>query len=155
MGAKQILTAAVSGTTCMTLFSEILSKVKGSNYNEAEILSELLNRISPLNKQQARVAGWIGHYGVGIVFSALYDTYLHNTNKKASVFNGVIFGVLSGVAGAAIWHATFKAHPNPPGVDLKNYYKQLIIAHAIFGAAAALTYPDKKVSVVNFKFFLK
>ncbi|MDT3402161.1 hypothetical protein [Mucilaginibacter terrae] len=144
MGVKQVIIAGVTGTTLMTLFSEALSRVKGHNYNEAEILSELLNRVSPLNKQQSRVAGWIGHYGVGAMFATMYDVYLNKSNTKASIINGAIFGALSGLTGAAIWHTTFKAHPNPPGVDLKNYYKQLIVAHVIFGVAAAIIYPENK-----------
>jgi hypothetical protein len=135
---KKVLVAGVTGTTFMTLFSDIVSKVKGSNYNEAEILGELLNRITPLDKQQSRIAGYVGHYGVGQVFAAAYVAYLKNTTTNPNLLNGALYGALSGVAGAFIWHSTFKAHPNPPGVDLKNYYKQLVLAHVVFGVSAAL-----------------
>lgn len=139
MNTKSVVAAAVTGTTLMTLFSEAVSKVKGSNYNEALILGELLNRITPLHKKQAQVAGWAGHYVVGLAFAAVYAAYLEKTTRKPGLFNGIIYGALSGLAGAAIWHVTFKAHPNPPGVDLKNYYKQLVLAHMVFGAVASIT----------------
>jgi len=139
MSTKSVLAAAVAGTSLMTLFSEAVSKAKGSNYNEATILGELLNRITPLNKKQAEAAGWMGHYAVGVGFSAVYAAYLKQTGRKPTLLNGIIYGALSGLAGAAIWHATFKAHPNPPGVDLKNYYRQLVLAHVIFGVAAGAT----------------
>jgi hypothetical protein len=135
---KKVLVAGVTGTTFMTLFSDVVSKVKGSNYNEAEILGELLNRITSLDKQQSRIAGYVGHYGMGQVFAAAYVAYLKKTNTKPNLLNGALYGALSGVAGAFIWHSTFKAHPNPPCVDLKNYYKQLVLAHVIFGVSAAL-----------------
>jgi hypothetical protein len=135
---KKVLVAGVTGTTFMTLFSDVVSKVKASNYNEAEILGELLNRITPLDKQQSRIAGYVGHYGMGQVFAAAYVAYLKKTNASPNLINGALYGALSGVAGAFIWHSTFKAHPNPPGVDLKNYYKQLVLAHVIFGVSAAL-----------------
>jgi hypothetical protein len=144
MNIKQILTAAITGTTCMTLFSEAVSKVKGDEFNEARILGEMLERVTPLQKDQAHVAGWAGHYAVGTVFASLYHSYLKASGARPNMINGLVFGTLSGLAGAAIWHTTFKAHPNPPGVNLKSYYKQLVIAHAVFGAAASLTYPAKK-----------
>jgi hypothetical protein len=135
---KKVLVAGVTGTTFMTLFSDVVSKVKASNYNEAEILGELLNRITSLDKQQSRIAGYVGHYGMGQVFAAAYVAYLKKTNTRPNLINGALYGALSGVAGAFIWHSTFKAHPNPPCVDLKNYYKQLVLAHVIFGVSAAL-----------------
>jgi hypothetical protein len=139
MDTKQVAAAALTGTSLMTLFSEVISKLKGSNYNEAQILGELLNRITPLNKTQAQAAGWVGHYTVGVGFAAVYAAYLKATRRKPTLLNGLVYGALSGLAGAGIWHATFKAHPNPPGVDLKNYYKQLVLAHVVFGAVASLT----------------
>lgn len=146
MKAKEILAASIVSTTFMTLFSDVVSKFKGSNYNEAEILSELLNRVSPLNKQQSRAAGWAGHYAVGVGFATVYAAYLKKTRSKPNLLNGLVFGALSGLGGALIWHATFKAHPNPPGVDLKNYYKQLVIAHIIFGACAAMVLKKEEQS---------
>jgi len=139
MDKKSVAAAAVTGTTLMTLFSEAVSNIKGSNYNEASILGQLLNRITPLNKKEALLAGWAGHYTVGLAFAAAYAAYLKKTNSNPTLLNGAVYGALSGLAGAGIWHATFKAHPNPPGVDLENYYKQLVLAHVVFGLAAALT----------------
>jgi hypothetical protein len=140
MKTNEMIVASLAGTTLMTGFSELMSEVKGSNYNEAEILGELLNRITPLRKTQARLAGWLAHYGVGVVFAAMYDLYLKQTNSKANVVNGSLYGFLSGLAGVGIWKATFKMHPNPPGVDLKTYYPQLVLAHVIFGLVTASAY---------------
>lgn len=139
MNSKQVVAAGITGTTLMTLFSDVVSKIKDSNYNEAKILGELLNRITPLSKKQAQAAGLVAHYSVGVGFAAVYAAYLKKANRKPSVLNGLVYGALSGLAGAVIWHATFKAHPNPPGVDLKNYYKQLVLAHVVFGLVAGIT----------------
>jgi uncharacterized membrane protein YagU involved in acid resistance len=140
MKTNKMLMASLAGTTLMTVFSELMSKAKGSNYNEAEILGELLNRITPLSKTQARLAGWLAHYGVGVVFAAMYDLYLKQTQSKANVASGAVYGFLSGLAGVGVWKSTFKMHPNPPGVDLKTYYSQLVLAHIIFGVVTASTY---------------
>ncbi len=136
--------ASLAGTTLMTAFSELMSKAKGCNYNEAEILGELLNRITPLSKTQARLAGWIAHYGIGVVFAALYDLYLKQTQAKANAASGTMYGFLSGLAGVRVWKSTFKMHSNPPGVDLKTYYPQLVMAHVIFGLITAITYNTMK-----------
>jgi hypothetical protein len=46
---------------------------------------------------------------------------------------GVVLGSASGFFGAEVWRQILKLHPNPPRVDFKNYYKQLIFAHVVFG----------------------
>ena len=144
MKTKEIIAAGVTGTTFMTLFSEVVSQVKGSNYNEAEIIGELVNRITGLKKQQARATGYAAHYTVGVGFATVYAVLLKTAKARPNVLNGMAFGFLNGLVGAAIWHVTFKAHPNPPGVDLKNYYKQLVLAHVIFGVFAALALPQRR-----------
>lgn len=144
MEAPKIITADIVATSCMTLFSHVVSELKGKQFNEAEILSELLNRVSPLTKQQTRVAGWTSHYAIGLVFAALYVQYLKIAGKRPNVINGSVFGALSGLGGALVWKAFFRMHPNPPDVDLKSFYKQLVLAHVVFGAAAALAIPADK-----------
>jgi len=144
MNSNKTLAAGLAGTTFMTLFSEAVSRIEGSNYNEAEVLGELFNRITPLNKAEARVAGYTGHYIVGLGFAVVYSAYLNKFKTKPSILNGIVYGALSGIAGAAVWHAAFKAHPNPLGVKLGNYYQQLVLAHIIFGVSAALVLQTKK-----------
>tara|TARA_B100000678_G_scaffold281557_1_gene279529 strand:+ start:686 stop:838 length:153 start_codon:yes stop_codon:yes gene_type:complete len=39
--------------------------------------------------------------------------------------------------GIGIWETAFRLHPNPPKVDKKDYYSQLLVAHSIFGAGAS------------------
>jgi hypothetical protein len=131
------LTAGVAGTALMTLFSEAISTAKRHNYNEAKLLGKLLDRVTPLNARQSEVGGWIGHFAVGIAFAGIYAAGLETTKSRPNALNGLSYGALSGLAGAIIWHSTFKAHPNPPGVDFKNYYKQLVLAHVVFGLTAA------------------
>ncbi|MVN91624.1 DUF6789 family protein [Mucilaginibacter aquatilis] len=140
MNIKDILMAGFTGTTVMTLFSETVSQLKNANYNEAEILAKLIKRASKMNKRQSTIAGWAAHYAVGTLFAVTYKALLDKGNIKPDLLNGALFGGISGLGGAAIWHSTFNAHPNPPGVNLKNYYTQLVIAHVIFGMAAALVF---------------
>jgi hypothetical protein len=144
MNTKEIIAAGVTGTTLMTLFSEAASKIENTNYNEAQILGELLTRITPLSKHEARAVGWAGHYGMGLAFATLYAAYLKAANTKPGVLNSIAFGTLSGLAGVLIWQSAFKAHPNPQGVKFKSFYKQLVLAHVVFGTAAALVLNKKQ-----------
>jgi hypothetical protein len=139
MNLKRSIAGGIGGTTIMTLFSYMVSRAAKKNFIEPVILSQLLNRITPVGKRNSRIIGWTSHYIVGILFDAIYEEYLELKETKPTLANTFLLGSLSGLAGIAIWHATFTAHPNPPGVDLKNYYKQLFIAHIIFGAGTALT----------------
>jgi len=140
MNIKQILTAATAGTAVMTVFSYAVTKAAKKNFVEPVILGQLLKRITILDKDTAMVTGWASHLGVGVLFTAIYDKYLHLKKTRPTLANALLLGSLGGLTGIAAWHTTFKAHPNPPGVDLKNFYKQLFLAHLIFGAGVALTY---------------
>ncbi len=90
MKITQILTAAITGTTFMTMFSEVVSKLDGHNYNEAKILGELIDRITPLDKKSSQAAGWVGHYGVGVLFAGGYDEFLNCTGVKPNLLNGAV-----------------------------------------------------------------
>jgi hypothetical protein len=149
MNLKKILTAGTAGTAVMTVFSYAVTKAAKKNFVEPVILGQLLNRVTKLNKDTAMAAGWVSHLGVGVVFTAIYDKYLQLKKTRPTLANALLLGSLGGLTGITIWHATFKAHPNPPGVDLKNFYKQLFLAHLIFGAGVALTHEADNFEVVK------
>lgn len=149
MNLRKILTASTTGTAVMTLFSYAVTKAAKKNFVEPVILGQLLNRITTLNKNIAVAAGWASHLGVGVLFTAVYDKYLLLKKTRPTLANALLLGSLGGLTGIAVWHTTFKAHPNPPGVDLKNFYKQLFLAHLIFGAGVALTYEADNLEVVK------
>jgi hypothetical protein len=55
------------------------------------------------------------------------------------LFTGLILGAACGLIGILVWETVFRVHPSPPRIDLKNYYRQLFIAHLIFGTVAAIS----------------
>ncbi|WCT11137.1 hypothetical protein [Mucilaginibacter jinjuensis] len=149
MNLKKIFTAATAGTTVMTLFSYAVTKAAKKNFIEPVILGQLLNRITTLDKDTAMAAGWASHLGVGVGFTAIYDKYLQLKKTRPTLANALLLGSVGGLSGILIWNTTFKAHPNPPGVDVKNFYKQLFLAHLIFAAGVALTYEANDFEVVK------
>ncbi|HEY3405922.1 MAG TPA: hypothetical protein VGK59_21200 [Ohtaekwangia sp.] len=139
MSLKKIISSAILGTTFMTAWSIIVSRKTQKQFREPVLLNLLLRRMAYKNKVDAdSAAGWISHYLAGAAFTAVYDQVWQK--QKPSLRNSLVLGGISGLAGIGIWEMAFQMHPNPPHVDRKNYYQQLLIAHLIFGLFAALGY---------------
>lgn len=141
MSVLKTILAGVAGTTLMTAFSYVVSNVRNKQFREPELLNKLSNRVEKrfhMNHNDAE--GWLMHYGVGLFFSSVYDQLWRKTGIRPSVIQSILLGATTGVAGTAIWELTFRMHPNPPKIDFKEYYIQLLAAHAVFGLFAALAY---------------
>jgi hypothetical protein len=137
----RILTAALLGTSAMTAASYAISRKKNKQFREPDLLAKLLKRLIPdLEKRNAQLSGWMIHYGVGLLFSAIYDKVWTKTKMDPTLKNGLLLGGLSGAAGAIVWKTTFALHPDPPANDREKFYGHLIIAHLIFGAGAVAGY---------------
>lgn len=140
MNLRNLIAAAASGTTLMTIFSHIVSDVEHQDFSEPRLLGRLAHRLVPAsNKKTALLAGWGAHYAVGVLFAAPYYYYLKAAHKKPTVVNSLISGAAGGLAGIGMWKATFSAHPAPPHLPYKKFYSQLFVAHLVFGLATAAT----------------
>lgn len=141
MKAKDVLIAGITGTTFMTLFSYLVSAADDENYSEPERLGQLVDRLLPtLSKEQCQGLGWLGHYGVGLLFSLVYVELWRRRWPRSSIKNNLIVGGISGIIAVAIWKTTFKLHPLPPALSFNKYYLQLIPAHVIFAVFAGIGY---------------
>ncbi|NCD71206.1 hypothetical protein [Mucilaginibacter agri] len=149
MNLRKIFTAGTAGTAAMTLFSYAVSKAAKKNFLEPEIVAQLLNRVTMLNKQSSKLAGWGSHLSIGYLFTSVYDKYLELKKTRPSLANALLLGTVGSVSGILIWKTVFKAYPNPIGIDLKNFYRQLFIAHLVFGAGVALAYELDDLEVVK------
>jgi hypothetical protein len=138
MNFLQILSGGILGTTAMTAFSYAVSQIRKKQFREPELLNELLvhARILKFAPSKNHPTGWIIHYCVGILFMTAYQFITMATHIEPDLSFYTISGLISGFAGVAIWHITLMLHPNPPVVDLKEYYFQLVPAHVIFGMTA-------------------
>ena len=87
---------------------------------------------------------WIGvaaHYLVGIFFAFCYYFLWQQGIGTPTFMSGLLFGVINGLFGIAVWSVVFRLHPNPPQtVSLKVYFPALVAAHLVFGAFLNLTY---------------
>lgn len=143
MRLLRVLLAGIAGTTAMTAFSYAMSTAENKQFREPELLNALVKRLKTrpdIKKKHLNVEGWLMHYMVGLLFSSVYDQVWQKTSINPSFLKSMVMGVTTGVFGISIWYGTFKLHPNPPKVHFKEYYAQLLIAHAIFGVFASWGY---------------
>ena len=138
MHLSKIFIAATCGTTAMTAYSYLVSETKDKNFEEPELLGNMLYKLASLKKKTAYSTGWLLHYAVGIFFTLIYQRLLRKWRISANVKNGFAVGLITGIFAAAVWRVTFLLHPAPPLVDQRRFYSQLTIAHIIFGTVAIL-----------------
>jgi len=84
--------------------------------------------------------GWLGHYGVGLLFSLVYVNLWQSGKLKPDFRTNLWLGGLSGLLAVAVWKTTFKLHPLPPSMSFNKYYMQLIPAHIVFAIFAGTGY---------------
>jgi len=139
--AEEIVVSGTLGTTFMTLFSYLVSAADGENFSEPERLGQLAHRLVPmLDKKQSQALGWLGHYGVGLLFAMVYVELWRRRRPKSSIKNNLIVGSISGLVAVAIWKTTFSLHPLPPRLSFSKYYAQLVPAHVVFAVFAGVGY---------------
>jgi hypothetical protein len=137
------LGAAVAATTAMTLFSYILSKKKGENFREPALLADYAKRNLGTSKKKSQPLGWATHYVVGLGFAIGYRLLLRATRLRPSPKNGIPFGAAAGVIGIFWWKNLFERHLLPPNTSKKRFFRQLIVAHLIFGLVLSETTQKK------------
>ena len=126
----------------MTAFSYWKAKKKNEQFEEPKMLGKLMHNAAPgkIPLKTSIFAGWILHYGVGLAFNSLYHQWWKTKTTAPKAMQGLLLGVPSGAIGIIAWHTAIKLHSNPPETQLKDYYKQLFVAHLIFGLTSAIAY---------------
>jgi hypothetical protein len=141
MKAKGVLVSGITGTTFMTLFSYLVSAADDENYSEPERLGQLAHRLlHKLDEEQSQALGWLGHYGVGVLFALVYTELWQRGKIKPAIKDMLWVGALSGLVAVAVWKSTFKLHPLPPALRFNKYYFQLVPAHVAFAVFAGIGY---------------
>jgi hypothetical protein len=139
---RWISLSAVVSTTLMTLFSYCVGRLRNKQFMEPEILNDLLMRNGTIEKGavQNHPLGWFIHYLVGFQFIIAYEVFWHTTSSSPTLGLFVVLGAVSGGIGVIAWSMFFLSHSNPPRLDFKEFYLQLVVAHMVFGVGAFLTF---------------
>ena len=145
MSTKNILLPAIAGTSLMTLFSYAIAGLEEKNFSEPELLAHIEKKALPKTaKKLALPAGWVTHYGVGVVWVLLFNLIRHNRNISP-VFKSIFgLGGLSGLASILAWKLLLKSLPRRSRSYYVKFYSQLFVVHFIFAVTAILT---EKVTV--------
>lgn len=135
-----IILSGFVATSLMTMFSYIVAEVKKSQFREPQLLNILIT-LAPLIHIKVsirNILGWIIHYIIGWIFVVCFDFIWRYSGVDPSLASGAYLGFIAGIIGVSGWKIFFILSPNPPGIEFKNFYLQLIVAHIIFGLGAAL-----------------
>ncbi|MGY8914849.1 MAG: hypothetical protein ACKVJF_07165 [Flavobacteriales bacterium] len=137
-----ILVAAITATSTMTLFSQLVSKFRNNEFNEAKLLSKFIVRTKSIPKlhKYNTFWGWIIHYAIGVMIAAAMYFVFWNFNLDTTAIYGGLFGLIAGFMGAIGWLGLFTFHSNPPHTDVKEFLIQLVVAHIIFGASVSIVF---------------
>ena len=70
----RIIIATILGTTMMTAFSYLISSTFNKLYKEPVLLNYLLQFLGiNMRDNVKRLAGWVIHYIIGLLFVVIYD----------------------------------------------------------------------------------
>jgi hypothetical protein len=138
----KILLAGIVGTSFMTLYSYYAAKKEKQQYKEPELLNKLIDRNKTIDVDVSKkhAAGWLAHYGVGVLFVFSYWVVYREALHSPGAVKVLIVGSASAGIAVVSWKIMFAASPNPPNNNRFGYYRQLAIAHLIFTAFALATY---------------
>jgi hypothetical protein len=143
---KQIvlgLTAGtVAATTLMTIFSYMVSRLRNRQFTEPVLLNRFLCGFGILKEYQLEKnpAGWIIHYGVGLLFLIGYYLIWSRTSFDPTWQTALVLGAASGLIGIMGWAIVFKIQSVPPNIRVSEYFTQLFVAHVIFALTATAVF---------------
>lgn len=131
----------------MTLYSYIISRKEKEQFTEPFLLNELIDRsenLPDIEDKKTNPAGWLIHYGLGLVFVLSYWLLWRRSLKSPGIVKGLVIGAASGLIGIMSWKIMFASNDNPPRNDRYGYYRQLFVAHLVFSTLALYGYklPD-------------
>jgi len=138
----KIIVAGIVGTSFMTLYSYYKAKKENQQYKEPELLNKLIdrNKTVDVDVSTKHAAGWVAHYGVGVLFVLSYWVLYRKALHSPGPIKVLVVGSGSAIVAVAAWKVMFSASPNPPDNNRFGYYRQLAIAHLIFTLFALATY---------------
>ena len=142
MDIIRAIVAAFAATSVMTLFSYICATARSQQFREPELLNQLISRSATfsLKLPENHFAGWIIHYAIGFIFVLVLSFLWNYTELQISLLTGGILGFLLGLVGIGGWKIMFSLNANPPKIELKPFFIQLILAHILFGATIAIVF---------------
>ncbi|MEO8471203.1 MAG: hypothetical protein ABI477_03385 [Chryseolinea sp.] len=142
----KVFLAKVTATVMMTIFSYTMSRIRGKDFKEPEIINHLLRPIKFLKIENDKIflGGWALHFFTGVIFVTAYHFIWANNYYGSTFLSACELGGATGIIWLIVWTLIFKFHRDPPKVKLKQFYVQIFFSHIVFAIGAWLGYhlPD-------------
>ncbi|SDF51098.1 hypothetical protein [Cellulophaga baltica] len=134
MNIFSYILALFTSVGAMTMFSLIMSVISNCEFRENILLSKLMSGHSLNEKESLKyvILGWLAHFFLGGFFLVIYTYLWYNTALLQHALGSILFGIIIGILGILGWTMLFKMASNPPQINYKIYYMQLIVAHIHF-----------------------
>ncbi len=141
--------AGIIGTIAMTAFMYMFSAITNKDTKVLQILGSMVTGTTREYSKEAIVAGTLGHFSVGVLFSFAYFLLWNWGVFQINLTDSIILGAISGIVAMAVWKGYFWLHQHPPRVHLGYYLIALFIAHIIFGMVTVFAF-DMMISEPEF-----
>jgi hypothetical protein len=138
MSHIRIIFSGIAGVAIMTLFSGIVSAFSKFDFAEHNVMAKLLKQLK-IDEHTSYILGWKGHLLAGIGFAYLNKALLEKKMIKPEVKPAAVVGLMEGLIGIIIWKTAFQFHPNPPKIDLKKFFAQLLFAHVVYAVVSIMS----------------
>ena len=124
----------VIATAVMTGFTDGIARAFRKPFHVVVILSVMLRfkyvtDVESINPYRYSFA-IIVHYGIGVIFAAVY-VFL----KIYTFGDSILFGCIIGTIGIVGWRIFFALHPGPPPIPLKGYLPTIWGGHIFLAIA--------------------
>jgi len=130
-----IIISSILGTAIMTGFSQVVESLTDNKFNEAHLLNRFLNYLNFTTKKigDNYYLGWIIHFAIGVTMATILYCYYFYLSEGVFIWTGLFLGFILGIIGVAGWLILVSYHKNPPKINWRFFFVQLIVAHMIFG----------------------
>lgn len=137
-----LILITIISTSCMTLFSYLLSNKANKQFREPEMLNSLIKGSETFSNSvdKSHASGWLIHYVIGFLFVVAFVFLYHIDCMALNFLSFFIFGICAGIIGVIGWQVMFMLNNDPPKVHLKFFYLQLIGAHLVFTLFLMISY---------------
>lgn len=137
MSWSGVVGAGLVGTGVMTL---LMALGPSMGMARMDMLGTLGTMFVP-EGAAARTLGGVLHFGMGVVFAAVYGLLWRSGVGTVSPGWGLVFGAVHGIVAAAVMPAMRAMHPRRPELPTGSKAAMgIVLGHAVYGLVVAWVY---------------
>ncbi len=127
--------SGIAGTLAMTIVMYLYAALTKKPTQVIHILGSMLTGDENVRNpaKNSLIVGFLGHFGVGIIFSFAYFLLWNWGVFYVNFPDSVLIGAASGVVAIIVWKGYLSLHHNPPAISQAHYFIALFLAHIVLG----------------------